>query len=258
MIVDNYRFAAHTHSSTLNPADTDASDVFIIIYRRNQHLQRCVRIAFRRRDIFQNRVQERRQIFSHTVGIDGSSAGAAGAEQHRGIQLFIGSVQIHQKLQYLVDYFVYPRIGTVNFVYHNDDPMSQFHSSSQHKTSLRHRSLRSIHQKDYAVDHFQNPFHLAAEVRVAGGIYNIDFYPFIQNRGVFREDGNASFPFQVSRVHHPFLYHLIFVVFTTLLEHLIHQSCFSVVNVGDDGDISQIFSNHAAFLSIIWLFSSTY
>ena len=127
--------------------------------------------------------------------------------------------------------------------------MSQFHRPSQYKAGLGHGSLRRIHQKNDAVDHFQDPFHFAAEIRVAGGVHNIDLHPLIHDRSVLGENGDPPLPLQISRVHDPLLHHLIFVVFSALLEQLVYQGRFSMVYMGDNRDVSQIFPNHAAFLS---------
>ena len=57
-------------------------------------------------------------------------------------------------------------------------------------------------------------------------------------RGVLGQNGNAALALDVAGVHDAFLYHLIFAESTSLLEHLVNQSCLAVVNVRDDGDVA--------------------
>ncbi|CAN3995691.1 Helix-turn-helix domain, partial [Dysosmobacter welbionis] len=37
-----------------------------------------------------------------------------------------------------------------------------------------------------------------------------------------------------------------------MLQHLVHQRGFAVVDVGDDGDISQMFVLHNSLLLLLW------
>ena len=79
------------------------------------------------------------------------------------------------------------------------------------------------------------------------GVDDVDFGAFIIDCRIFREDGDASFTLEVSVVHNTVLYRLVVTEGTALLEHLVNQGGLSVVNVRDDGDISQIGSNHVNF-----------
>ena len=62
--------------------------------------------------------------------------------------------------------------------------------------------------------------------------------------GILGQDGDAALPLQVVGVHHPVHDLLILAVNAALLEHLVHQGGLAVVNVGDDGHISQLLLNH--------------
>ena len=61
-------------------------------------------------------------------------------------------------------------------------------------------------------------------------------------RGIFCEDRDATFLFDGTRVHNALHHGLIFMVRTALLQHTVHQGSLTVVNVGDDRYVSQIFS----------------
>ena len=120
--------------------------------------------------------------------------------------------------------------------------MVELHGALQNESGLGHRSLRRIHQKDNAVDHLQNTLDLAAEVSMSGGIHDVDFHTVVLYRGIFCEDRDATFLFDGTRVHNALHHGLIFMVRTALLQHTVHQGSLTMVNVGDDRYVSQIFS----------------
>ena len=48
-------------------------------------------------------------------------------------------------------------------------------SDITHEFGLRHGALKGVHHQDNAVDHLKHTLHFAAEIRMAGGIDDIDF-----------------------------------------------------------------------------------
>ena len=76
-----------------------------------------------------------------------------------------------------------------------------------------------------------------------GGVDDVDFDPLVVNGGVFCENGDTAFAFEVVAVHDALIDLLIFAESARLPEHLVHECGLAVVNVRDNRDISQIFSN---------------
>ena len=74
---------------------------------------------------------------------------------------------------------------------------------------------------------------------MARRVDDIDLHIAILNGGVLGQNGDAALPLQVAGVHDPVLDFLVFPESAALLEHLVHEGGLAVVNVGDDGDISQ-------------------
>ena len=64
----------------------------------------------------------------------------------------------------------------------------------------------------------------------------------VPDGGVLGQDGDAPLPLQVAGVHHPVHHLLVLPVDAALLEHLVHQGGLAVVDVGDDGNVSQAVS----------------
>ena len=132
-------------------------------------------------------------------------------------------------------------VGAVDLIDHHDDAVTQLQGTGQDEAGLGHGALSGIHQQDNTVDHLQNALHLAAEVGVAGGIHDVDLGVAVLDGGVLGEDGNAALTLQVIGVHNAIHRLLILAVRAALLEHLVHQRGLTVVNVGNDGYVSQKF-----------------
>ncbi len=75
---------------------------------------------------------------------------------------------------------------------------------------------------------------------------NVDFNILIKYSRVFGQNGNAALPLNVIGIHDALLHRLIFPKNAGLLQKLVDQRCFSVINVGNNCYISNIFSflNH--------------
>ena len=116
--------------------------------------------------------------------------------------------------------------------------MVELQRALKNEAGLGHGTLGRIDQKKYAVDHFQNTLDLTAEVRVSGGIDDVDLDVLVMHGGVLRQNGNAALLFDVARVHHSGHGLLIFTVDAALLQHLVHKGGLAVVNVGDDRHVT--------------------
>ena len=223
----------------LNAADGDAADEFVVVNGGDQHLEGLVRLRLRGGDIAENGLKQGLQVGPQHVGVPGTDALAGGTEEHGGVQLLLCGIQVQQQLQHFVHDLVDTLVRAVNLVDDHDHPMAQVQGTGEDEAGLGHGPFGGVHQEDDAVDHFQNPLHLAAEVSVARGVYNIDLHIAVLDGGVFGQNGNAALPLQVPGVHDPVLHFLVLPEGAALLEHLVHQGGLAMVHVGDDGDVSQ-------------------
>ena len=80
-----------------------------------------------------------------------------------------------------------------------------------------------------------------------GCIDDIDVHAFILHRAVLRQNGDAALFFQVVGIHHALGDMLVRGESASLLQQLVHQGGLAVVNVGDDGDITEL----AGFLTYL-------
>ena len=229
----------------LNAADGNAAHEVVVVDGGDQHLEGGLGVALGGGDILQNGLEQGHQIGAGHVGRVGGGTLTAGAEEGGGVQLLVGGVQIHQQLQHLVHHLVDALVGAVDLVDDHDDPVAQLQGPGEHEAGLGHGALSGVHQQDDAVDHLQDTLHLTAEVGVARGVHDVDFGVLVVHSGILGQNGDAALPLQVVGVHDPVHGGLILPVDAALLEHLIHQGGLAMVNVGNDGYISQflIFQN---------------
>ena len=120
--------------------------------------------------------------------------------------------------------------------------MPQLQRLLQHEAGLRHGALEGVDQQQHAVDHFENALHLAAKVGVSRGVDDVDLDALVEDRRVFGQNRDAALALKVVGIHDALCHHLVFAEYAALLEHLVDQCGFAVVNVGNDGDIAQFFS----------------
>ena len=79
---------------------------------------------------------------------------------------------------------------------------------------------------------------------MARGVHHVDLHVLIADGGVLSQNRNAALTLQIAGVHDTVHNLLIFPVSAALLQHLVHQGGLAVVNVGDDGYVSQMFVLH--------------
>ena len=190
--------------------------------------------------MFDNGFEEGFHIFAGHIGRFRSPTFLRrGVDKGRIQHVFVGA-QFDKQIQHFVFHFFRAGAGAVHFVNADDDVQAKLEGFLQHEFRLRHGPFEGVHQKDHAGDHFQHPFDFAAEIRVARRVDNIDLRVPVLNRGIFRQNRNAPFLLDVAGVHDPLRYHLIVTEHAGLPEEHIDQGGLSMINVGNDGYISNI------------------
>ena len=238
IIVANHQFLTNAHRAALHATDGNAANIIAVVNRGYQHLQRAVGVHVRCRNVLQNGLEQRGQIFARRVRRQACRAVAAGAVQNRAVQLLIRSVQRQQQFQNLIADVCQTGIRTINLIDNNNNLVTKLQRLFQNETGLWHRALKCIDQQDNTVNHLQDTLDLAGEVGVTRGVYNIDLRIFIMYRSVLCQNRNAALTLQIVAVHDALLHYLIGTEGTALLQHLVDQRCLAVVNVRDDCDVS--------------------
>ena len=226
----------------------------------HQRLQRGLGIALRRRNVLEQHVEQRVQVLAVGVLAVGRLGGAGDARATRGVQrrqaerVFSSRLRfgvqvggdVEQQVVALGHHLGDTRVGTVGLVDHKDHRQVCGQRLAQHEPGLRQRAFGGIDEQQHPVDHRQPALDFAAEVGVPGRVDDVDdghraVRVLAVHGGVLRQDRDALFLLQVTRVHQAFDDVVAAMSQRPRLpQHRIHQGRLAVIDVSDDGDVSEI------------------
>lgn len=244
MVVYKYDRLVLPKRALFDSADADRSDVIGIIECGNKHTHRLVRVARGRGNIADDLLEQRNEVFARGIGIERSRAVTRRTVNDRAVELLFGGVEFHKQFEYFVHDLFYAGVGSVDFVYDDDYTVSEIESLLQHESGLRHRAFVRVHEKDYAVYHFENTLDFAAEISVTRGVDNVDFVVAVLDGSVFRKYGYSALALYVVRVHYALGNDLIRAERSALFEQRVHESGFAVIDVSDYRYVSDVFVSH--------------
>ena len=234
-------FFAGAQGAVEDARDGQPAEVVAVIEVGHQHLQRRRGIPGGERNSFQNRLKQRLQIRAWLIYRERSGSGLGVGVENGKFELLFARIEVNEQIVDFVEHFLRPGIGAVNLVDDHYGRQPGFQRLAQHIAGLRQRALAGIDQQHDAVNHFERALHFAAEVGVAGSIYDVDFYVVVEDGGVLGQDGDAALALQLVGIHDALGHHLIGAEGARLAEHGVHQRGFAVVNVSDDGDVANHF-----------------
>ena len=183
-------------------------------------------------------LEERLQVGAGLGGIGGCGAVLGDGVEDGEIELVFVGVEIDEEVVDLVQYFLRPRVGAVDFVDDHDGRQLGFEGLGEHVAGLRQRAFGGVDEEHDAVDHFEGALDFAAKIGVAGSVDDVDFAAVVVDGGVLGQDGDAALALELVRVHDALGDLLIGAEGAGLAEHGVDQGGLAVVDVGDDGDIA--------------------
>ena len=193
-----------------------------------------------RRHVPHHQFEQSGQVLARAVECGVGPALAAGGEQHREIELGIAGTQGGEQIKYLRMHLVRAGVGAVDLVDHNDRVQAARQRLADHELGLRQHAFGRVYQHDGAVHHVQDAFDLAAEIRVAGGVDDVDAGAAPDHRGTLGEDGDAALALQDVAVERALGHHLVVTERAGLAEELVDQGGLAVVDMGDDRDVANL------------------
>jgi hypothetical protein len=113
---------------------------------------------------------------------------------------------------------------------------------AEDEAGLRQRPLRGVDEQEDAVDHRQPALDLPSEVGMTGRVDDVDLPVAERDGGVLGEDRDALLALEVHGVHDALRHVLVLPERAGLPEHRVDQRGLAVVDVGDDGDVAEIFA----------------
>jgi hypothetical protein len=157
----------------------------------------------------------------------------------------VGGLEVDEQPQHFVVDSERLGIGSIDLVDRDDRTESQRKRLPSDESGLRHGTLGGIHQDQDPIHHPENPLDLAAEVGVAWSVDDVDLGAVPPNGRILGKNGDAALPLERVRVHDALFHLLVGSECPGLPEHLVHQSGLSMIDVGDD---RQVTNQSARFL----------
>src|SRR5208282_1962144 len=234
------------HRAGDDSADREAADVIVVVDIIDLELQRRFRIDFGTGQVRDDRVEQRDQVFARDVEPERCGAGARLRIEHWKIELAFARAEVDEEIVHLVENLGCTRVGAIDLVDADYRGQVRLERLLEHETRLRQRSLARIDQQQHAVHHRQSAFDLAAEVRVARSIDDVDARFTPPDRGVLRHDRDATFALERVGIHHAIDQLLVGAENARLPQHRIDQSGFTVIDMSDDCYISYVWTSHFA------------
>ena len=158
------------------------------------------------------------------------------------------SPQPVEQVEGLLDHPFRPRRWPIDLVDDDDRLQPERQRLAGDEGRLRHRTFDGVDQQQHGIHHRQRPLDLAAEVGVSGSVDDVDRPLHPVDRRVLGEDGDAALSFESVGVHHPLAALAVRAQAARLPQQLVHQRGLAVVDVRDDGDVTDVIggSGHGA------------
>ena len=172
-------------------ADADASDVAVVVDRRDQQLEGAFfggRFGHAGDDRFEERFEGIARVLERSLGDAGFRVG----EEHRKIGLLVVGAELDEEVEGLIDDFLRARVLAVDLVDDHDRAQVELERLAQHEARLRHDAFGGIDQQQHALDHLQHPLDLAAEIGVAGRVDDVELHVAVAHGRVLCENGDAA------------------------------------------------------------------
>ena len=246
--VDADTSVAQIDFAAVDLAEGNATQVIRVIQVRGQQPEPLPGVCARRRDVLDNGVEQRLHRPADMFEVRLRVAVLGAGVNHREIHLLVRGMEREEEVPHFVEHPMRVSVLAVNLVDHDDRLGPGFERLAQDEARLRLRAIRRIHHQQHAVNHVHDALDLAAEVRVAGGVHNIDVVILVFERGVLGLDGDALLAFKVHRVHDALLGRdgLVGAKRPRLLEQAIHEGRLAVVNVGNNSDVAYVLHKKSA------------
>jgi hypothetical protein len=156
------------------------------------------------------------------------------------VDLALVGVEVEEEVVHLVDDLGDARVRAVDLVDHEDHGQAALQGLAQDEARLRQRPLGCVDQEQHAVDHGQAALHLSAEVGMARRVDDVELHVAVADGRVLGQDRDALLALEVARVHDALVHVLVGAEGAGLPEHGVDEGGLPVVDVGDDGDVSEI------------------
>ena len=236
--VECFELLVRLDGARRDAARQDAAQERIGIERRCQHAEGAV-IDGGRRHVLEDQIEHRRQVFLRPGRVARHPAVAAGAVEHRKVELLVGCVEIGEEIENFVQDVLVAFVGPVDLVDGDDRAKAAFQRLRHDELGLRQRAFGSIDKHDDAIDHVQDTLDLATEVGMARRIDDVDVGALPLHTCALGENSDAALALEIVGVHGPLRHLLVFAEGAGLLQKLVDEGRLAMVDVRDNRDIAK-------------------
>ena len=155
------------------------------------------------------------------------------------VELFVRGAQPVEEVEGPIHGPVGSGALAVHLVHHDDCAETALERLPGHERGLRHGAFDRVHQEDDGIDHGEDALHLAAEIRVARRIDDVDAPALPIDGRVLRKDGDAALALELARVHEALAAVAMRAQGTGLAQELVHERGLAMIDMGDDGDVAE-------------------
>ena len=134
-------------------------------------------------------------------------------------------------------------MSAIDLVDHDDDPEPDLERLAQHEPGLRHRAFGRINQQQASIGHVEDTLDFPAEVRMPGGVDDVDGHVAVPDRRVLGQDRDALLTLEVVRVHDQRTDLLVLAEGVALLQKRVDERRLAMVDVGDDRHVPDVMTD---------------
>ena len=216
------------------------SDEVVVVDRRGLEAHRSVEVRRRSGDLAQDQLEQLEQVAAalRTHGLARRPAVAPRTVEHRELELLVVRAELDEQVEHLVEDLLGPRVRSVDLVDHDQRREPGLERLAQDEARLRHRTLVGVDEQEHRVGHGERALDLPAEVRVAGGVDDVDPRVLELDRGVLGQDRDAALALLILAVHGAFGRDLPGAEGSREAEHRVDERGLAVVDVGHDGQVA--------------------
>src|SRR5439155_25028024 len=157
-------------AAALNASDAESPDVIVVVDRRDEELQWTVGVAGRRRNLLEDRVEQRLHVVVRVFERRADESRASAGVKNWEIELLIRRAELDHQIENFVEHGLGPCIAAIDLVDDDDRKETEDERLAEDEAGLRHRTFGGIDQQDHTLDHREDALHFAAEIGVAGRV----------------------------------------------------------------------------------------
>ncbi len=189
----------------------------------------------RNRHLFEDEVEERREIGRGVVRRAFCDTVAPDRKDHGKIKLLVRRTELRKKVEHLVMCPIDIRRRFIDLVQDHDRPVAELQRLFENEPRLWHRPFLCIDHEEHAVYRPQHPLDLGAEIRVARRINDVDLGVLVGARSVLGVDGDTALLLKRIAVHRHTLGHR-----AGLAQDGVGQRGLAMIDMGYDSNVADL------------------